>query len=555
MATFDPRSEYSSLSSYFDRLKNGPPFEPGEEMIYEIIRLNSFTKWPASAQVSTIFLARAGFSYAGKDDEVICFSCKVKIRNWEKGDDPLKEHKKWSAKCKFLLGIDKRNVSMYPESKNCRDEEVTSATNGLSSIVAADGPSEMNSLVSESAESVKMYSKQPVKFASHTTRDAPQPVRQQAPQYPPYSFDPLNAMKEESARLQTFRNWPRDAPVTKEELSRAGFFYTGSADMVKCAFCSGMIRNWEPGDTAMGEHRRYFSSCSFVRNHASDVFDGRPRNVPDSAPTLPQFGLEGDTDSPIVTAKPKHPKYAIESNRLNSFKNWPFSKSQRPDELADAGFFYAGFNDNVKCFFCDGGLRNWEPGDQPWTEHARWFPKCGYVKQCKGIHFIKTVAETGNPPHEVTMADMDVIMSGNHVKTALEVGFPKEKVQYVVESRVKSNGTMFGSAEELINTLAELNDDSWKTRTQNGNREVPLNGHVESDCPTDLQTDADLTSVRVENENLKEKRQCRVCFDKELSVVLLPCAHLVCCTSCAPALKACPVCRNNIKGTVRTYLA
>lgn len=35
----------------------------------------------------------------------------------------------------------------------------------------------------------------------------------------------------------------------------------------------------------------------------------------------------------------------------------------------------AGHGDNVKCFYCDGGLRNWEPGDDPWQEHAKWFPR------------------------------------------------------------------------------------------------------------------------------------------------------------------------------------
>ena len=49
----------------------------------------------------------------------------------------------------------------------------------------------------------------------------------------------------------------------------------------------------------------------------------------------------------------------------------------------------------MKCFFCDGGLCNWEVNDEPWTEHARWFPDCGFVKQCKGMNFIKKVQDIG----------------------------------------------------------------------------------------------------------------------------------------------------------------
>lgn len=40
-------------------------------------------------------------------------------------------------------------------------------------------------------------------------------------------------------------------------------------------------------------------------------------------------------------------------------------------------YILVGHGDNVKCFYCDGGLRNWEPGDDPWQEHAKWFPRYG----------------------------------------------------------------------------------------------------------------------------------------------------------------------------------
>ena len=63
---------------------------------------------------------------------------------------------------------------------------------------------------------------------------------------------------------------------------------------------------------------------------------------------------------------------------------------------------YVGISDNVKCFFCDGGLRNWEPNDDPWTEHARWFPRCGYIRLCKGDEFIKEVQQKYAPPPVVS---------------------------------------------------------------------------------------------------------------------------------------------------------
>lgn len=35
---------------------------------------------------------------------------------------------------------------------------------------------------------------------------------------------------------------------------------------------------------------------------------------------------------------------------------------------------FLGEGDRVKCFHCGGGLSDWKPSEDPWEEHARWFP-------------------------------------------------------------------------------------------------------------------------------------------------------------------------------------
>ncbi|MBW03696.1 Baculoviral IAP repeat-containing protein 2, partial [Eschrichtius robustus] len=61
--------------------------------------------------------------------------------------------------------------------------------------------------------------------------------------------------------------------------------------------------------------------------------------------------------------------------RLRTFMYWPSTVPVQPEQLASAGFYYVGRSDDVKCFCCDGGLRCWESGDDPWVEHAKWFPR------------------------------------------------------------------------------------------------------------------------------------------------------------------------------------
>ena len=59
--------------------------------------------------------------------------------------------------------------------------------------------------------------------------------------------------------------------------------------------------------------------------------------------------------------------------------------------MADAGFYYLDDSDLVICFYCGGGLKNWEPNDNPWYEHAKWFPLCEYELKKQGMDYVKDV--------------------------------------------------------------------------------------------------------------------------------------------------------------------
>ncbi|CAL1545880.1 unnamed protein product, partial [Lymnaea stagnalis] len=51
------------------------------------------------------------------------------------------------------------------------------------------------------------------------------------------------------------------------------------------------------------------------------------------------------------------------------------------------------YGDCARCFYCGGGLRNWEDEDNVFVEHARWFPKCAFIRQQRGQFFVDTVQE------------------------------------------------------------------------------------------------------------------------------------------------------------------
>lgn len=62
----------------------------------------------------------------------------------------------------------------------------------------------------------------------------------------------------------------------------------------------------------------------------------------------------------------------------------------------------------------------------------------------------------------------------------------------------------------------------------------------------------DMTSLRQENTILKNQTLCVICVEEKVSIVFLPCGHLTCCEECAPAMRRCPICREFVRGTVKT---
>ncbi|XP_065346340.1 baculoviral IAP repeat-containing protein 7-like [Cloeon dipterum] len=74
-----------------------------------------------------------------------------------------------------------------------------------------------------------------------------------------------------------------------------------------------------------------------------------------------------------------YPNYQTMPARLATFSGWPKEKPT-PIAMAAAGFFYSGRNDGVICFHCNCRLRTWKSTDDPWVEHARWYPHCPFIK-------------------------------------------------------------------------------------------------------------------------------------------------------------------------------
>jgi len=193
---------------------------------------------------------------------------------------------------------------------------------------------------------------------------------------------------------------------------------------------------------------------------------------------------------------PQHPSYNTYEARMWSYESWPRSLKQKPDRLSEAGFYYTGKGDQTVCFYCGGGLRDWEETDDPWVEHAAWFPKCMHVVLIKGQAFIEECRQMKEP---------------NAAVKDQKGGLPRD-TQKSPESSSSTHSVPQGSVS---------------TPQENGSEEMVL----------------------------EDARVCQICFMEERGVVFLPCGHLVACVRCAPSLSTCAVCRQPFTGTVRAFLS
>ncbi|NXU96025.1 BIR7B protein, partial [Cettia cetti] len=278
-----------------------------------------------------------------------------------------------------------------------------------------------------------------------------------------------SSMRSVARRMRTFQQWPRTAPVSARDLVEAGFFYVGPRDEVQCFCCGGVLKDWRPGDCPMIEHLNFFPSCKYLRGKdvgkqerlsLQEIFD----TVDGQLLSVLQGIVSEDTALPN---EPEYPEMVTEEMRLSTFENWPRNSNMHPEQLARAGFFYTGQGDVVRCFYCDGGVRSWSLGDDPWREHAKWYPECEFLLHSRGREFVSSIQAT------------------------------------------------------FSTTLL---------------------------APSQLSTEEKLR-------RLQEERTCKVCMDKDVSVVFVPCGHLVACEECALNLRLCPICRAVIRGSVRAFMS
>nr|XP_009942231.1 PREDICTED: baculoviral IAP repeat-containing protein 1 [Opisthocomus hoazin] len=314
-ASFDFHKFTKDMEAEFQEVRKQLQNSYNPTMRNEHKRLKSFLSYTSYSSWSLTEMAAAGFYHTLVKSSVQCFCCGLVLFATKVRCTPYEQHKKFCPTCEFILGKEVGNISKYDIR-------------------------------------VQKLEKIPAEYT--------------------YKYST------EDKRLQSFDGWPFYASGTKPDLlARAGFFFTGKKDTVQCFACGGCLGNWEDGDDPWREHAKWFPECEFLQSKkSSEEIKKYIETYSGFVGVLGRHFTASFIKENLLTATGDLVLNIFEDEgvRLDSFKTWPAEAHVEATALAKAGFFYTGEGNRVQCFNCAGCLQEWEEGEDPAEEHAKWFP-------------------------------------------------------------------------------------------------------------------------------------------------------------------------------------
>ncbi|KAI4575611.1 hypothetical protein MJG53_011814 [Ovis ammon polii x Ovis aries] len=214
---------------------------------------------------------------------------------------------------------------------------------------------------------------------------------------------------------------------------------------------------------------------------------------------------EEEEDGAALAPRPAFPGMGSEELRLASFYDWPLSAVVPPELLAAAGFFHTDV----------GGGQGWPA----WS-------------QCPAVQAV------------------------------LRMGFRPGQVQGLLQRKYHQMALTGMSTSQLVADLLQEEDGGRVVGARAPALPGPelLTPRIEAQVESALESGppggepGGVQDAEEQLRRLREERTCRVCLDRTVGVVFVPCGHLAC-AECAPNLQQCPICRAPVRSCVRTFLS
>ncbi|XP_039474475.1 baculoviral IAP repeat-containing protein 2 isoform X2 [Oreochromis aureus] len=524
--------------------RNGPPPELQYDNSSELFRISTFARFPTSA-VTERSLARAGWFYTGVGDRVQCFRCNVTAEGWQPGDCPTEKHRQLSPSCSFIQSLPStanllssshsafsplRIVPAIPLSNwEPGDRAISEHQRHYPNCRFVRGDRADNVSLAGAAATASLAANSQMSSGATVLTNVSNP-----------------AMQQSEERLLTFVNWPSRIPVRPEQLAKAGFYYVGRNDDVKCFCCDGGLRCWESGDDPWVEHAKWFPRCEYLLQEKGQDF---VHQIQARFPRLfEQLLTNGDNNSrefvdpPVVHLGPgeERSEDAIMMNTpvIKSALEMGFERSlvkqTVQSKILTSGENYRTVQELVSDLLSAEDQKREE--EREMLAEAMASDGFTFVKrhQAALIQRLKSVE-----PVLEHLRDQNVLTAEEYSGLLAQTSAQQQTARLIELILTKGN-----AAAEVFRNWIQKNDVHLLRDLMAQSIEAASPSQDLSDLPMEEQL-----------RRLQEERTCKVCMDKEVNIVFIPCGHLVVCKECAPSLRKCPICRGLVKGTVRTFLS
>lgn len=311
--------------------------------------------------------------------------------------------------------------------------------------------------------------------------------------------------------FKTFATWPlRNSTPTPKDFAMAGLAYDPEKRILSCSMC---------------QQKTQLSTIV-----ASDE-------------TLPQGLHESDCDAPLRTLSPDvsavvteralafRPEFQTYTARFASFDARPKEEDVFDvDYMASAGFYYLT-DRTVECFCCGLRLLSWEADyDDPVEEHAKYNPRCPYLRLCASVTYIKEVSDV--------YRNSDLFWLLEYTK---DIEFVSNKYSLDFITALATSKFDLSCPNKLKSFLE--NSDSFSALS------------VGRPYPTRI----DKTSISMKRSD-PSTTICVVCMNCPVCIVTLPCAHAALCLNCLfPMIynsreqSVCCLCKSAVSGMYRIH--
>lgn len=613
-------------------------------------------------------LAADGFFYLGNLDRTQCFSCNKIFKTWQRSDRVNKVHKKEVPYCKMASGCCEKNIpiphfQLIPESLTSISSSDPSS-GGFHKLKDFESMQDETSLeiskstISSSAMNIQ-HSNMPFEFPKH-------PVQPGA-NLMDVNEGPLDLTIKKNLLLLPQDN-SQEEPLSIEE-SNTNISPSNSEDLPYSMQPASDDEDMQfqenlPIPPIAIQTTANVPPASQSWHLGQTTLYNTTSNLPTSNEDDEQSQMSGAETTPLQLGTTILPGSSNEHNWAEIFPcedpvnremssavarqdTFDFRWTQRgignADEFARAGFYYSGDEDNVRCWYCGGGVRHWGRDDDPWEEHARLYPDCEFLLQQKGPEFISEIssrqrANTPEPPAMIQTARysssssdespyssfhipglprfssylndnqqsgynqppqvvdpreeeakrkrmLEEALNSEGMLMAVDMGFDLKMIKRTIKNKIRNSDRGFASTQDFLDALLSAPPGrSDSSSDSDEDEQVPPVSSITPVTPTQAPTtsttvsilpstsgaqggdvqprvspsaggDADLDPKKMD-EKLREyeqEKRCKVCLDRDAVVVFVPCGHLCTCIPCANALRNCPLCRKRITKSMKIY--